>query len=156
MTDRVGSHPQPTPPATRTESEKNHVGSREGPADRDFAFHLAAALRRHRLLLERDGYSVPEGLSLLEDLAAFRVRTGPDGSVLDRSASAAEGVVVAQRLLTIEQVAAALTRSRSTVQRLIRAGELAAVTVRGALRVRVTDLDAYVAALPAYSTRRSA
>ena len=47
-------------------------------------------------------------------------------------------------LLRLERTAEALDVSRSSVKRLIREGELAAVKVGGATRVRVEDLREYV------------
>jgi excisionase family DNA binding protein len=51
---------------------------------------------------------------------------------------------VAPLLLRLERTAEVLDLSPSTVKRLIRAGDLAAVKVAGSTRVRVEDLRAFV------------
>lgn len=50
-------------------------------------------------------------------------------------------------LLTIDQVADRLQFGRSLVYQLIRTGQLRSVKVGAARRVRVTDLETYVATL---------
>lgn len=47
-------------------------------------------------------------------------------------------------VLTVAQAAEALQVSEGTVRNLIRAGELKAVHLRGCVRVRPRDLEAYV------------
>lgn len=51
------------------------------------------------------------------------------------------------RLLSIPQVAGALSLSRDSVYDLIHAGTLRAVLLKGKYRVRLTDLAAYVSRL---------
>lgn len=51
------------------------------------------------------------------------------------------------RLLSVRTVAATLALSDESVYRLIRAGTLRAVVVKGKRRIRLTDLHAYVSRL---------
>ncbi len=111
------------------------------------ARHLAQALTRHRLRVERDGGAVPESVLVLERLARFRVTAGQDGSEISGSAPSVDDHGVTPRLLTYRQAADALVCSESTVKRLVAAGELPCVHIGGAVRVRVSDLDRYVAGL---------
>lgn len=53
------------------------------------------------------------------------------------------------RLLSVIEVAERLSRSRVTIYRMIHAGELPAVQFRGGIRVRESDLEEYIEALPA-------
>lgn len=74
----------------------------------------------------------------------FRVRTvlpGPSGAPGDVDEDDGR---VAPLLLRLDRTAEALDCSPTTVKRLIRAGDLPAVKVHGATRVRVVDLQAYV------------
>ncbi len=111
------------------------------------ARHLAQALRTHRVRVERDGGAVPESVLVLERLARFRVTAGQDGSGNGGSAPSVDDHGVTQRLLTYRQTADALVCSESTVKRLVAAGELPCVHIGGAVRVRVSDLDRFVAGL---------
>lgn len=51
-------------------------------------------------------------------------------------------------LLRLSEAAHVLAVSLSTVERLVRSGELASVHVGAGVRVRRDDLDSYIAALP--------
>src|SRR3954470_18742475 len=116
-------------------------------ADVSAARHLEAALRVHRARVERDGGAVPDAVLLLERLARYRVSGSQDGSTFDDSADQLDDQAVTPRLLTYRQVGDALAFSESKVKRLVAAGELQAVRIGGATRIRVGDLDAFVAAL---------
>lgn len=111
------------------------------------ARHLARALSAHRARVERDGGAVPDSVQMLERLARFRVSAGQDGSLFDGAADTADDRGVTPRLLTRRAAADALACSESTVKRLVASGELPAVRVGGAARIRLDDLDAYVAGL---------
>ena len=104
-------------------------------------------MQQHRLRVERNGGSVPVALQQLERIARFRVTKGQDGSGFGESPATVDDQVVTPRLLTFRQVGDALACSESTVKRLVTSRKLPAVHVGGATRVRVADLDAYVAAL---------
>lgn len=111
------------------------------------ARHLEIALRTHRVKVERNGGAVPESVQLFERLARFRVSGGQDGSLPGDSTGAPDDQGVTPRLLTYRQAGDALTASESTVKRLVAAGDLPAVRIGGAARIRIVDLDVYVASL---------
>jgi excisionase family DNA binding protein len=111
------------------------------------ALHLETALRNHRAKVERNGGAVPDQVRFLEALARFRVSAGQDGSPFGDPADAPDDAGVTPRLLTYRQAADALAISESSVKRLVSSGELTAVHIGGAARVRLADLDAYVAGL---------
>jgi excisionase family DNA binding protein len=77
------------------------------------------------------------------------VTTGQDGSTPMPALEEGHTGSVAPMLLDYEDVADALQVSASTVKRLVRAGELPAVKVARATRVRRDDLAAYVERLRA-------
>ena len=90
-----------------------------------------ALISRFAAGCERAGYS-------------FRVRTVLPGPVPARGTEEEDDGQVAPLLLRLERTAEALDCSPTTVKRLIKAGELPAVKVHGATRIRVADLQAYV------------
>lgn len=49
-----------------------------------------------------------------------------------------------RKLMTVEDVAEHLCKSRHSVYRIIRSGELRTIQVEGTLRVRPSDLDDYL------------
>lgn len=118
--------------------------------------HLAAALLAHRQRVEHNGGAVPEQVQFLERLASFRVTQGQHGPNVDGSTDRPDDQGVTPRLLTYRQTADALGCSESKVKRLIKDGELTAVRIGGAARIRVGDLDAFVAELPATVTAGAA
>lgn len=60
----------------------------------------------------------------------------------------------ARRVLSLIEVIQALGASRSTVMRLIDAGQLKAVWMGGKISVLTSDLDAYIASLPPYPAKK--
>lgn len=127
--------------------------------DLALARHLEIALHTHRARVERDGGAVPDALCLIERLARFRVTGGQGGSGFGVPAARLDAQGMTPQLLTYRQAADVLASSESTVKRLISRGDLPAVRIGGAARVRVADLDAYVAGLgtridPATDDRR--
>lgn len=62
----------------------------------------------------------------------------------------------ADPLLTLNEVATNLDVSRATVERLIRAGRLRALKLGHLTRVRQSDQNAFLAALPAAEYRQAA
>jgi excisionase family DNA binding protein len=118
-----------------------------------FAGHLAVAVHDYRKRCVVTGTPAP--LAQLDQLfhTLRWVNQGQPGSSIDSAPALSDAAPVAPRLLTIEQTAAVLAVSTSTVKRLIARGELPAVTVGvGNSRVRVSDIDRYVAGLAARST----
>ncbi|WP_448611840.1 helix-turn-helix domain-containing protein [Geodermatophilus sp. URMC 60] len=118
------------------------------------AGHLAIAVHDYRKRCAVTGTPAP--LTQLDQLfQTLRwVNQGQPGSPIDPAPNVADAAPVAPRMLTVEQTAAVLAVSISTVKRLIARGELPAVTVGvGNSRVRTADVDRYVAGLAPRSTR---
>jgi excisionase family DNA binding protein len=86
----------------------------------------------------------------------FRVIPVQAGPLFARAEEEADDGQVTPMLLRLERTAEALDVSPSSVKRLIKAGELPAVKVNGATRVRVEDLRHYVETLAAPSTTEGA
>lgn len=59
-------------------------------------------------------------------------------------------------LLDFDDAAAVLRTSRSTIERRVEAGDLQAVKLGGSSRIRLTDLEEFVAGLPAAGRRGGA
>lgn len=78
-----------------------------------------------------------------------RASEGQAGTAVDALWDLAQSRVIDPMLLTYEEVATAMNCSTRHVKRLTADGSLTSVTVGGLTRVRVADLDAYVADLPA-------
>jgi excisionase family DNA binding protein len=98
---------------------------------------LSMALQRHVAELARNGVIARPSVKSLA--AQFSDRARVIGVPIEVSA-----VPVARRLLvTLDEAAESLGVSRSTVERLIRAGSLPAVKVAGATRVRIRDLEQF-------------
>lgn len=119
------------------------------------AGHIATAIRVHREWAVRAGLQVPAGLLEVESHLASRAMRGQTGTPLDSLWEVRDGHLVTPRLLTYEDTARALSCSVRTVKRLVAAGELRAVRVGGGARIRVSDVDAYVAALSPTTTSRT-
>jgi len=91
----------------------------------------AAALRHCAAICERAGWR-------------FRATPVQAGPISAGAGDEAEDAPVTPLLLRLERTAEALDVSPSTLKRLIRDGQLPAVKVQGATRVRVADLQSYV------------
>lgn len=108
--------------------------------------HLAHAVRAYIRELRRDGVPVPRALA---DVAAIAATGGQVRPSLDGAPPAGEPGGVDQ--LTVDYRAAGdrLGVSDRTVRRLVEQGDLPAVQVAGCTRIRTSDLQEYVDALPA-------
>lgn len=111
----------------------------------DLITHLAIALSRHTRELRRSGLPVPQEI---EDLAAALMQ-----SVMSRQESSFVGSfmrrtdhagVTDRLLLTKPEAAERLGVSIRTVERLVAGGRLPQLHVGRAVRLRVSDLEAYV------------
>jgi excisionase family DNA binding protein len=93
------------------------------------------------------------GLAPLPELHAFKdawreqVTAGHGGSTLADLLPLPDASPVQPRLLDYQEAAAVLAISQSTLKRLVRSGALPAVRVASMPRIRLSDLDAYVASL---------
>lgn len=114
------------------------------------AAHLAVAVRCYRRDAAHQGLAVPAEVGWLETALAARaggsagVSGGQSGSALDRLAELLQSPRVTPQTLSYEDAAAFLRCSLSTVKRLISRGELHPVSVGGAKRLRVDDLNRYL------------
>lgn len=112
------------------------------------AGHLATAIRVHREWAARTGLQMPAGLLELESFLASRAMRGQRGTPVDDLWEVRDGGHVSPRLLTYDETARTLSCSERTVKRLVASGELHAVRLgEGAVRIRVIDVDTYVADL---------
>ena len=84
--------------------------------------------------------------------SAIRVHTG---STSAQSTEEAHAAGVTPLLLRQQRAAEVLDVSESALRRLIRSGQLPVVKVNGSTRVRVADLQSYVAALDAAAQREA-
>lgn len=108
--------------------------------------HVEAALRGHARALRRDGLPVPASLGALADV--FAAMRGQGGTTLATDEPAADPAGMTPLLVTKRGAADLLQASERTVARLIADGRLPAVRLSdGAVRVRLTDLDRFVADL---------
>jgi len=122
-----------------------------GP-DRSVLLHVAVALARYVRLLRSSGRAVPAELVAVVEVLGVLVRpalprldspSGGGGNAVPEDAG-----VVEPRLLTKQAAAWALSMKVRSVERLIAAGELPVVRIGRSVRVRRSDLDAYVDHLP--------
>lgn len=115
---------------------------------RVLAGHLSVALGNHLKWLQRNGYSVPDGLAELQALFRSKASGGqgePNGAVALELVEPRLDPLVLQ----YAEVARMLRCSPRTVGRLVSSGALPTVKVGGLARVRVVDLNAYVIGLQA-------
>ncbi|TYP88433.1 helix-turn-helix domain-containing protein [Blastococcus xanthinilyticus] len=123
----------------------------------ELAGHLGTALGVHLNWLTRteQGRSVApqpgvlHALQAMRQLFADRATAGQDGTPLRDLWTVRHAPAMAPKLLSLDDTATALGCSERTVKRLIADGVLPAVKLLGATRVRVQDLDTYIAGLPA-------
>jgi excisionase family DNA binding protein len=106
--------------------------------------HLALAVRMHRVQLRRNGRPVPRGLVALEAAFCVPVRQGATEVADPVQPQDAGGMALA---ITLDKTARTLGVSRRSVERMIAAGVLPAVSIGGIRRVRVRDLEKYVDSL---------
>ena len=107
--------------------------------------HIAAALRAHRDAMRRNYQSVPDLLEELERSCAARVSAGQRGADLVEQTARLHDEAMTALLMNLDDVGHVLGGvSRSTVNRLIRDGELPGLKVGGRTFVARADLEAYV------------
>ena len=111
--------------------------------DRRELFFLRAALVLMLRDARRDGVDVPVSMVLLDELARWRLTADQEGSPLDDSARWPDAAPV-KLLLTVEDVAEALSVSVPTVKRLVASGRLPSVLEGRRRLVRRVDLESYV------------
>lgn len=115
----------------------------------ELAGHLKIAMKTHRQIAARQAIPLPSGWVEIEAAMTQRATRGQAGTALDDLWDFVESRRIEPRLLTYEEVAAAMNCSSRHVKRLTSEGALRSVAVGGATRVRLCDLDAFLEALPA-------
>lgn len=125
---------------------------------RDLAGHIALAVSQYVPWARANGLRPPadELLKVANRLArwARKAKSNQDESGFDRWLGGLDDQGGMRPLLVDSRSAAGLLGvSPSSLQRLVRAGELHPVKVGGATRFRVTDLEAYAAQLAPRSWR---
>jgi excisionase family DNA binding protein len=124
----------------------------------EFVTHLALALTRYTRHLRQDRLSVPPAIDELAAVLVHCARMRPAATRMDDEEPASQDNAVARRLLVTKVEAAEyLSVSVRTVERLVAAGQLPLLHIEGASRLRLEDVEAYVASLiPAESAQSSA
>lgn len=117
------------------------------PDEQITAGQLELALRTYRERVERNGGSVTTVVRGLESMALFCVTRGQGVSSFDADRVTLNPAPVTARLLTYKATAEVLACSESTVKRLVASQDLPVVHIGNAARIRVCDLDEYVARL---------
>ncbi len=107
------------------------------------------ALREHQKLYTRNGMQVPAGVADVVAALTSGATVGQSVPPLEADGDSREIGPVSPRLVTYATAAQMLACSHRTVKRLVAAGALNTVRVGGLSRLRVADIDAYIADLPA-------
>jgi len=113
----------------------------------EVAGHVCIALQQHRKWARTAGLAVPDELDQLERALANRARRGQDGTPLEDLWSVRHAQTMSPQLLDYAAAGQVLGVSVRTIKRLVAAGDLPVVRVLGAARVRVEQLDDYIARL---------
>ncbi len=113
------------------------------------AAYIIHAIRACNQQLRRNGATVPEGVDEIERALALGVTAGRSGSASDRPARTEHIEVMKPRLIRYETAAELLDISVRTLKRRIAAGDLHPISIGDAPRIRVAELDQYIAALTA-------
>jgi len=113
----------------------------------EVAGHVTIALQQHRKWARTAGLAVPDELDHLERALAIRARRGQTGTPVEDLWSVRHAQTMTPRLLTYAATATVLGVGERTVKRLVAAGDLTPVRIGGSSRVRVEDVDDYIARL---------
>ena len=117
----------------------------------EVAGHVTIAIQQHRKWARTAGLALPDELDQLEHALAARARRGQDGTPLEDLWSVRHAQTMIPQLLDYAAAGQVLGVSVRTIKRLVAAGDLPVVRVLGAARVRVEQLDDYIARLAAES-----
>ncbi|WP_459968152.1 helix-turn-helix domain-containing protein [Nocardioides pyridinolyticus] len=109
--------------------------------------YVLDALRRQEQRHRLSHWQVPAGVADLLAELGFRVSRGQVGSPHAPSAQTSDGGPETRLLVRYETAAQMLDVSVSTVKRLIKEQVLHPVRIGGSSRIRVAELDEYVARL---------
>ena len=121
----------------------------------EVAGHLCLAVQQHRQWARRAGLALPDELDQLERALATRARRGQEGTPLEDLWSVRHAQTMSPQLLDYAATAQVLGVSERSVKRIIATGDLTAVRIGGSSRVRVEQLDDYIARLAAESLHPS-
>ena len=113
----------------------------------ELAGHLTIAVQEHRKWARRAGLAVPAELDEIERALAIRARRGQTGTPVEDLWSVRHAQTMSPRLLDYAAAGQVLGVSVRTVKRLVAAGDLTPVRIGGSSRVRVEDVDDYIARL---------
>lgn len=111
------------------------------------AGHVAVALAAHLKWVRGNGLREPQGLQELADLFRAGASGGQPGTALDEAAELRDSGRVEVLLVSYDRAAAVLSCSTRQLKRLAAAGEIPTVRLGGLVRIRVADLEKFVAAL---------
>ncbi len=111
------------------------------------AGHAYLALQEHRKWARTAGLAVPDELDQLERALAIRARRGQTGTPVEDLWQVRHAQTMSPQLLDYAAAGQVLGVGERTVKRLVAAGDLTPVRVLGSARIRVEQLDAYIARL---------
>jgi excisionase family DNA binding protein len=118
---------------------------------REVAGHLCLAVQGHRQWAQLRGMAIPDELADLERQFQIQARQGQAGTAVEKPGAALEAEQVSPRLLTYADAAALLHVGERTIKRLVAAGALSPLRIGGSVRLRLSDIDAYIERLAAPS-----
>lgn len=137
---------QPTGRDTRHAREARVVPMVVSPSV-EVAAYIIHAIRERNVQSRRNGIVIPDGVADIERALASSVTAGHGGSASDRPARTEQIEVMKPRLIRYETAAELLDVSVRTLKRRIAAGDLHPISVGDAPRIRVAELDDYIAGL---------
>jgi excisionase family DNA binding protein len=115
----------------------------------EVAAYIIHALRERTVQSRRNGIVVPDGIADIERALALSVSAGHNGTAPAGPAKTEQIEVMKPRLIRYETAAELLDISVRTLKRRIAAGDLHPISIGDTPRIRVVELDQYIAALTA-------
>lgn len=109
------------------------------------AAHVWVALRRHRQWAATQRIRLPDEVRELEDYFESRASEGQRGTPLSDLWEFRESSRMSPQLMTYEEAARSLACSLRQVKRLVAGGALERIKIGGLARIRVADVEAFVA-----------
>lgn len=113
---------------------------------------LVHAIRQQEQQYRRNGAVAPDGLLEFVSVISFGVTQGQAGSAPAQTRRTEQIEPMTPRLVTYETAADLLAISVSTLKRRIVAGDFHPISIGGAARIRVAEIDDYIAAAAADPT----
>jgi excisionase family DNA binding protein len=111
----------------------------------DLAGHVATAMATHAKSMRSAGIALPVGFPELLAVFTLRAREGQRVPTAAVFAAGGDPEPVDELIVSYDRAAAMLSCSVRTVKRLAAAGELPVVRIGALPRLRVRDIEAYVA-----------